>query len=245
MRVRRIGEESSDSNQQDRVQWYGLRARIDKAPLRYEGVTTIAVYARGGTKLSAQSESQVSLIATRKLPILVNGAWSEPTATRDIAPWASYVSKSVGATDDDVDIEEFVRYGAIWHSRGDYFDFSVEEAGTVKEALNDALKAGFAEFTLERGRITPVRDEPRSQIKNMYTPQNMNGSLKRSFTLPAPDDFDGVSIKYRDQRTWAEETVKCRLPGDAFQTVKEITLDGVTDRDRAWRYGMRQRRAQV
>ncbi|MFJ7787735.1 host specificity factor TipJ family phage tail protein [Pseudomonas sp. NPDC096925] len=245
MRVRRIGEESSDSNQQDRVQWYGLRARIDKAPLRYEGVTTIAVYARGGTKLSAQSESQVSLIATRKLPVLVNGAWSEPTATRDIAPWASYVSKSVGATDDDVDIEEFVRYGAIWHSRGDYFDFSVEEAGTVKEALNDALKAGFAEFTLERGRITPVRDEPRSQIKFMYTPQNMTGSLKRSFTLPAPDDFDGVSIKYRDQRTWAEETVKCKLPGDAFKTVKEITLDGVTDRDRAWRYGMRQRRAQV
>lgn len=245
IRVRRIGEESTANTKQDRVQWYGLRARIDKAPLRYPGVTVIAMYARGGTKLSAQSESQVSVIATRKLPVLIDGVWSEPTPTRRIEPWVSYVTKSVGATDDDLDIEEFVRYGATWLSRGDYFDFATEEAGTVKEAINRALLAGFAEFTLERGRITPVRDEPRAQIGKMYTPQNMDGSLKRSFTLPAPDDYDGVLIKYRDGRTWAEETVKCKLQGDSFLTVKEMTLDGVTDRDRAWRYGMRQRRAQA
>lgn len=245
MRVRRIGEESTANTKQDRVQWYGMRARIDKAPLRYPGVTVIAVYARGGTKLSAQSESQVSVIGTRKLPVLVDGTWSAPTATRDIAPWVHYVAEDAGATDDDLDIEEFVRHGATWQSRGDYFDFAVEEAGTVKDALNDALKAGFAKFTLERGRITPVRDELRTQIGKMYTPQNMTSSLKRAFTLPAPDDYDGVLIKYRDGNTWAEETVKCKLDGDAFIRVEEITLDGVTDRDRAWRYGMRQRRAQV
>lgn len=245
IQVRRIGEESTANTKQDRVQWYGMRARIDKAPVRYPGLTVMTVYARGGTKLSAQSESQVSVIATRKLPVLVGDTWSEPVPTRSIESWVRYIAADSGASDDDLDVEEFSRYSDIWTPRKDYFDFSVEEAGTVKEAINDALKAGFAKFTLERGRITPVRDEPRTQILNMYTPYNMTGPLKRSFTLPAPDDYDGVLIKFKDGKTWAEETVKCKLPGDAFNRVKEITLDGVTDRDRAWRYGMRERRTQV
>lgn len=245
IRVRRIGAESTENFKFNRVQWYGLRGRIDKAPTRYNGVTTMALYIRGGSRLSAQAESQVSVIATRKLPVLVGGEWTDPVATRDITSWVNHVSKSVGAVDDDLNIEELARYGEVWSARGDYFDFSVEGSSTVKECINDALTAGFAEFTLERGQITPVRDEPRTQIGKMYTPQNMTAPLKRSFTLPAPDDYDGVLIKYRDGITWAEEPVKCKLPGDAFNRVQEITLDGVTDRDRAWRYGMRKRRAQV
>jgi hypothetical protein len=245
VRVRRIGEESSENFKFNRVQWYGLRARIDKAPTRYEGCTVMALYVRGGDKLSAQSQSQVSVVATRKLPVLVNGAWSEPTATRDIAPWVNYVMMSAGGTDDDMDTDELARYGALWSSRGDYFDYKVEDDSTVKECLNDALLAGFAEFTLERGRVTPVRDEPRSVFEQMYSPQNMTTDLKRNFMLPAPDDYDGVEVKYVDQVTRAEEVVDCSLPGDAKQTVQTITLKGVTSRDKAWRYGRRRRRMQV
>ncbi|MFJ7884610.1 host specificity factor TipJ family phage tail protein [Pseudomonas sp. NPDC096917] len=245
VRVRRVGEESSENFKFNRVQWYGLRGRIDKAPSRYQGCTVMALYVRGGDKLSAQSQSQVSVVATRKLPILVNGAWSVPTATRDIVPWVNYVMKSVGGTDEDMDVEELARYGAIWSSRGDYFDFPVEDDSTVKECINDALLAGFAEFTLERGRVSPVRDEPRTQIGHMYTPQNMTEELKRNFTLLEPDAYDGVDIKYVDEVTRATETVPCRLPGDAGKTVQTVTVKGVTNRDRAWRYGMRLRRAQV
>lgn len=245
VRVRRIGEESSENFKFNRVQWYGLRGRIDKAPARYEGCTVMALYVRGGDKLSAQSQSQVSVVGTRKLPVLVGGQWSDPVATRDIVPWVNYVMKSSGGTDSDLDLDEFSRYGAIWSQRGDRFDYKVEDDSTVKECINDALLAGFAEFTLERGRVTPVRDEPRSQIGNMYTPQNMTGPLKRNFTLPAPDDYDGVDVKYVDEITRAEELVQCRLPGDLGLTVMTITLRGVTNRDRAWRIGMRSRRAQV
>ena len=39
----------------------------------------MALYVRGGDKLSAQSQSQVSIVATRKLPVLVGGVWSETT----------------------------------------------------------------------------------------------------------------------------------------------------------------------
>ncbi|MGO4003178.1 host specificity factor TipJ family phage tail protein [Pseudomonas fluorescens] len=245
VRVRRIGEESTESFKFNRVQWYGLRGRIDKAPTSYKDCTVMALYVRGGDKLSAQSQSQVSVVATRKLPVLVDGAWSVPTATRDIVPWVNYVMKSVGGTDDDMDVEELARYGAIWSGRADYFDFPVEEVSTVKECINDALLAGFAEFTLERGRVTPVRDEPRSQISHMYTPQNMTQELKRNFTLLEPDAYDGVDIKYVDEVTRATEVVPCRLEGDAGKTVQTVTVKGVTNKDRAWRYGMRLRRAQV
>ncbi|MDI3391450.1 host specificity factor TipJ family phage tail protein [Pseudomonas sp. V98_8] len=245
VRIRRIGEESPENFKFNRVQWYGLRGRIDKAPTRYEGCTVMALYVRGGDKLSAQSQSQVSVVATRKLPVLVDGAWSVPTATRDIVPWVNYVLKSVGGTDDDMDVEELAHYGAIWSSRADHFDFPVEDDSTVKECLNDALLAGFAEFTLERGRVTPVRDEPRTQIGHMYTPQNMTEELKRNFTLLEPDAYDGVDIKYVDTVTRATEVVECRLPGDAGKTVQTVTVKGITNRDRAWRYGMRLRRAQV
>lgn len=244
-RTRRIGEESTSTSKFDRVQWYGMRARIPKQKDSYEGVTVIALYVRGGDKLSAQSQSQVSVVATRKLPVLVDGAWSEPTATRDIVPWVNHVMKSVGGTDEDMDVEELARYDELWSGRGDYFDYKVEDDSTVKECLNDGLLAGFAEFTLERGSVTPVRDELRSQIGHMYTPQIMTQGLKRNFTLLEPDAYDGVDIKYVDEVTRAKEVVPCRLPGDAGDTVQTVTLKGVADRDRAWRYGMRLRRAQV
>ncbi|MEB2514782.1 host specificity factor TipJ family phage tail protein [Pseudomonas sp. YuFO20] len=245
VRIRRIGDESPENFKFNRVQWYGLRGRIDKAPTKYNDCTIMALYVRGGDKLSAQSQNQVSVIATRKLPILVDGSWSAPVATRDIVPWVNYVMKSAGGTDDDMDIDELARYGAIWNGRGDYFDYAVEDDSTVKECINDALLAGFAEFTLERGRVTPVRDEVRTQISHMYTPQNMTEQLKRSFTLPAPDDYDGVDIKYIDEKTRATEVVRCRLPGDLGLRVQTVTLKGVTNRDKAWRIGMRIRRAQV
>lgn len=245
VRVRRIGKESPENFKFNRVQWYGLRGRIDKAPTRYEGCSVMALYVRGGDKLSAQSQSQVSVVGTRKLPVLVDGQWSAPVATRDIVPWVNYVMKSAGGTDSDLDLEEFARYGAVWSPRGDYFDYKVEDDSTVKECLNDALLAGFAEFTIERGRVTPVRDEPRAVFEQMYTPQNMTGPLRRNFTLPAPDDYDGVEVKYIDAVTRAEEVVDCSLPGDAKQTVQTITVKGVTDRNRAWRIGRRRRRAQV
>jgi hypothetical protein len=245
IRIRRIGAESPENFKFNRVQWYGLRGRIDKAPSSYKDCTTMALYVRGGDKLSAQSQNQVSVIATRKLPVLVDGSWSAPVATRDIVPWVNYVMKSAGGIDDDMDIEEFARYGAIWSGRNDYFDYAVEDDSTVKECINDALLAGFAEFTLERGQVTPVRDELRTQIGHMYTPQNMTEQLKRSFTLPAPDDYDGVDIKYIDEVTHATETVRCGLPGDQGGRVQTVELKGVTNRNKAWRIGRRMRRAQV
>lgn len=242
VRTRRIGEESTSSNKQDRVQWFGLRARIERAPRRYEGVTVMVVYIKGSNRLSAQSQTMVSVRPTRVLPVRSGGAWAVETPTRDIVPWLAHVARSIGYTDDDLDLAEMDRLDAIWRARGDKFDLEVNGQETVLEALNTALMAGFAELTIDRGLMRPVRDEPRSVYEHLYTPQSMVARLVRKFTTVRPDDYDGVDVEYMDEDTWQKETVKCRLPGDQGLKTEKITLRGVINRDRAWRIGMRQRR---
>ncbi|MFJ3147532.1 host specificity factor TipJ family phage tail protein [Pseudomonas hunanensis] len=244
VRVRRIGEESTSSNKQDRVQWYGLKGRISRAPKRYEGVTVMSVYIKGSNRLSAQSETMVSTRPTRILPVRRGGRWVDEEPTRSIAPWVLHVGKSIGYLDDDLHLAEFDRLSPTWDARGDTFDLAVTEQSTVIECMNKALAAGFSEVTIDRGQIRPVRDQPRSVFEHMYTPQNMTGNLVRNFSTVRPDDYDGVDVEYVDERTWQKETVICRLPGDAGSRVEKVTLDGVVNRDRAWRIGMRQRRRQ-
>src|SRR5690606_13540947 len=112
------------------------------------------------------------------------------TPTRDIVPWIAHVARSIGYTDADLDMAEIERLGAIWAARGDYFDYSADSSMTVKRVMNDAMQAGFATLTIDRGRIRPVRDEPRTTFEQPYTPQNMTGPLVRQFSARKPDDYD-------------------------------------------------------
>lgn len=222
--------------------WYGARGLM-VAPSSYSGVTTMAINIRGGDRLSSQSESMVSVEATRKLPLLVNGSWTDPQATRDIAPFVAYVSKSLGYTDADLDLNELARLDAIWKSRQDYYDQATNSNGTAKAIINDALSCGFAELTIDNGLLRPARDEPRTVFESMYSPQAMTSNLERDFTAIRPDDYDGVDVEYTDGVSWQVETVECRLPGDLGMRAMKIKADGCTNRTKAWRIGMRQRRA--
>lgn len=239
-RVRR-GPASSDE-WQDSVVWYSC-AGLLASPISYDGVTIMSVNARGGDRLSAQSESMVSVEATRKLPIRSGGLWFPAQATRDIAPFFAYVAKSVGYTDAEIDYAELDRLDAVWRDRGDHYDQSTNSNGTAKGVINDALGCGFSELTVDRGLLRPARDEPRVAFESMYTPQNMTESLERTFTAVRPDDFDGVDVEYTDGISWQVETVECRLDGDLGLRVQKIQANGCTDRTKAYQIGMRQRRA--
>lgn len=243
VRVRRQGADSAEATISDTVQWYGLRSRLN-APTSYADVTTMALRVRSGNRLSAQTENLISIEATRILPILDGGLWLPAAPTRDISAWVGYVVQDVGYTLGDIDISELDRLNDIWQSRGDFFDESVETTTTVKSLLGDSLAAGFSELTIDRGLIRPVRDEPRTVYEHMYTPQNMLEPMVRSFKALNVDDFDGVDVEYMDETSWQIETVECRLPGDIGRRVEKMKVNGVTNRDRAWRMGMRQRRAQ-
>lgn len=239
VQIGRVGGESVAITSLDRLELTALRCKLPTVT-SYPGVTTMAVSIIGSDEISSQSNNQINLETLRKLPPVAGGS---PTPTRSIARAACHVARTTGYDSDQLDVDEFERLDALGESRGDYFDYWFSDL-TAKEALDTILRAGFAEATIDTGAIVPVRDEPRTKFEQPYSPQNMTGPLQRKFTGPKPDEPDGVEVEFTKAGTWTSETVKCFLPGDQGIKLDKIKLDGVTDRTRAWRIGMRRRRAQ-
>ncbi|KAA5841980.1 hypothetical protein F2A38_15725 [Pseudomonas chlororaphis] len=214
----------------DAIQWYGLRTRLP-VPASYAGVTVMTMNIRGGDRLGAQSERQVNCVPTR----LYGGGTS-----RSIKDAALHVCSTLGIDQSLIDIEaiQAVESG-YWQPRGETYDMTHEKQSSVRDVLAGIFGAGMSHLSTGNGLIS-VRREGVQPSRGVITPHDMTSELSASFTAPSPDDFDGVDIEYLDQYTWKKETVKCRLPGSQGLKVDKIELDGVTDRVRAWRIGMRQ-----
>ncbi|WP_144180464.1 MULTISPECIES: host specificity factor TipJ family phage tail protein [unclassified Pseudomonas] len=235
----RINDEARDD-----ATWTDLRGRLQNSPTSYPGLTVMTCNIRGGDRLSAQSESQVSVEATRILPLMEGGTGP----SRDIVPWCIYQLKQRGYTDDDLDLPEWQAFHNTCVARGDTYDETLESTITVKDMINNALACGFGELVTFRGLLRPVRDSARAAFDvtygpktQTYSPQNMTKMLKISGAMPSINDFDGVDVEYFSRETWAWETVECRWPGDLGTKVEKIKMPGVSDKTRAWRIGMRRR----
>jgi len=233
-RLRRESPEGG-GNTRDTIYWYGLRSQL-AAPTAYEGVTTIAMTIRTGDRLGAQSDRRVSLVAER----LYEGGTG-----RSISDAAIHVLSSLGISADEVDIDKLLELEAnYWTPRGETFDFEYTEQSSVREVLQTIFAAGVSHLTLTDGLIGAIR-EGVQPVRGTITNHELVDELTASFTAPGQDDFDGVDVKYRDANTWSEETVECRIDGSLGLKVDSITIDGVLDRDRAWRIGMRALRKQL
>ncbi|WP_347784092.1 host specificity factor TipJ family phage tail protein [Pseudomonas kurunegalensis] len=235
----RINDEARDD-----ATWTDLRGRMQNSPTSYPGLTVMTCNIRGGDRLSAQSESQVSVEATRILPLMEGGTGP----TRDIVPWCIHQLKQRGYTDDDLDLPEWQAFHEICVARGDTYDETLDATITVKDMVNNALACGFGELVTFRGLLRPVRDSARAAFDvtygpktQTYSPQNMTKMLKISGAMPSINDFDGVDVEFFSRTTWAWETVECRWPGDLGIKVEKIKMPGISDRTRAWRVGMRRR----
>ncbi len=244
VRVRRVGASATSTQVKDTIQWYGLKSRL-RTRASYPRWTTMAAKLRVGGRLGAQSENQINVVATRMLPVLQSdGTWSAPQPTRDISAFARYITGSIGYSDLSLDADELRRLNPIWKTRGETLDH-VYDLTTAQDALKLAFRAGFSELTVSHGLIRPVRDDVRTQFEQSYSPLNMAKSLRESVSPRKPMDPDGVEVEYIDAETWTSMTVKCLLPGDQGFKLEKLKLDGVTDRVRAWRIGMRRRREQA
>jgi hypothetical protein len=255
-RIRRLppqGSSGRNDEAQDDSQWYSLYGRMfTQSPTSYEGMTMLTADIRGGDRLSTRAENLISLECTRKLPVLRNGMWLPMQPTREISATIGYICRDSGYSDtEDLDIATLERLERTrWTPRGEYYDKIVTDQDTVKGYLIEALIPGMSELTIDRGVITAVRDEPRGEtFDHVYNPRVMLAPLSRNFTGPQlPDQFDGVDVEYYDHLTKQDEVVECRLqiaPGvyEPGVKVKKERLEGVGDRTRAWRYGMRVRRS--
>jgi len=241
------GSGDPDKEQNDTMMWQRLKGlMINSSPSSYAGLTVMTCDIRGGDRISSQSESLVNLACTRMLPVLRAGAWQTMQATREISAAVGHIIRSVGYSDTaDIDLVELERLESTrWTPRGDTYDMIVMKVGTVKSNLLDALQAGFSELTIDRGLLVPVRDEPRGEsFDHVYNPQVMLQPLSYEFSMPdQPDDFDGVDVEYYDHGTRQNETMQCRLPGDAGERVEKLKLEGVCVDYKAWQWGMRRRR---
>lgn len=245
MRIRRIGAEDTATDSMDTINWFGLKSLLP-TPTSYVGITTLALTLTGSDTIASQTENKINVVPQRKLQIVQDGAFTTALyPTNDIAPVVRYIARSVGYGDDQIDIAELIRLDAIWKARGDTFKYIYDSNVVVRDAINTALNVGFSEMTVSQGKIKPVRDEPRDMLNaHMYTPQNMTKALKTSFSVVTPEESDGIRVTYVDEDTWEEATVLCLLPSDAGFKLDEITIDGVTTRNKAYQLGMRQRSIQ-
>ena len=239
----RLGGRGNEEARDDTT-WYDLRGRMQNSPTSYPGLTVMTCEIRGGDRLSAQSESQISAEATRILPLMEGGTGP----TRDIVPWCIYQLKQRGYTDDDLDLPEWQAFHEICVARWDTYDETLDSTITVKDMINNALACGFGELVTFRGLLRPVRDSARAAFDvtygpktQTYSPQNMTKMLKISGSMPSINDFDGVDVEYLSRETWAWETVECRWPGDLGTKVEKIKMPGFSEKPRAWRFGMRRR----
>lgn len=247
----KVGGENS-AEVQDTTMWIGLKGlMVNATRTSFPGVTMMTCDIRGGDRLASQTESLVSVECTRILPVLRDGVWVDEIPTREISAAIGYVMRNIQYSDtEDLDIVELERLERdVWTPRGDTYDRAFASPGTVKSVLAECLSVGFAELTIDRGVIKPVRDEPRGEIfDHVYNPQVMLKPLAYEFQGPdLPDQFDGVDVEYYDHTTRQDEVVRCRmrLPGGAFEPgvrVQKLRLEGVRNREKAWQWGMRERR---
>lgn len=246
IRVRRLTFEDTSTQSLDRIEWLGLRCALTPND-SYSDISTLALIIQGSDLIASQTENQINIVETRKIPRWNGSAWTAPESTRDISAWVRHIAHSVGYTDADIDMDELIRLHGIWTARGETFNHIQDEPTTVKEALNTVLRAGMAELTTDGGRITPVRDGPRTTPEHMYSPHNYieGGGLVVSVSTPRHDDPDGIDVEFfSEEAGWVNDTVPCRLPGDSGFRAEKVRLDGVTDINQAYRIGMRERSRQ-
>jgi hypothetical protein len=241
VQVKRVTGAEDNTRIYDKVEWTALKSELESAT-SYADVTTIAIKVRGTNALSNSAENKFNLIATRKLPIYQDDAWTEPQATTDIAPFFAHVIKDVGHGDEQIGLTELARLHGVWQGRNDEFNAVFDNDSTLFNVLKRVLSSGFAEPTLDYGQIIPVRDEPRTGFDYMYQPENMKTPLKREIKLFDPDEPDGIEVEYFSDTTWKPETVLCLLDGELGIKPKKVRAFGITNKTKAWQFGMRKRR---
>jgi len=217
----------------DSVQWQSMRAMLSTHPTRYRDITTIALTARTGNRLAAQSDRRVSVTGTR---LYGNGLQN-----RSISGALLHVLTSAGMDTSEIDSAAITALeNQYWTPRGERFDFSADSGDiSVLDMVQKISNAGMGYFLLSDGLASAGREGIKPWT-GIITPHESTEELQTSFSAPSADDYDAVDVTYINGTTWAEETVQCRSPGNPTPVkIEDYRLDGVTDPDRAYRIGMR------
>ena len=252
IRIRRVTKEPDTIDITDRVELTRIKSRLE-SPVSYPDLTTATLRLVGTNTFSSTSENRVNIRgATKKLPTideLETGSWdlsgSNPAhSTRSVMRWCAWMLQKHMPQKyrTQIDWDRFRDLDALLESRGDFLDAEFKDETTLWEALKIALSAGYCEPSIRDGRFHPARVAQSSSFEHVYTPDIMLGEgLQVDHAHFDDQDVDGVDVEYFSTETNSMEVVECRAPGDLGVNPLRIQSIGITDRTRAWRWGMRER----
>lgn len=221
VRFQRTNNNDQDSRTGHELRWSGLKAYLDEDedPLLAE-VTRVAVKAKATDNLSSRSSRLVNGVVTRKLPVWSPATgWSEPQATRDIAPALAYILRAENGaklTDNRIDVAGLHQLHQTWVARGDTFNGVFDSTITAWEALIRVARVGRAAPFQQGGMVRVVRDEPRAMPSALFNGRNIvKGSFQIEYLMPGADTADAVTLEYWSEKTWATaEVTAARIGGE-------------------------------
>ncbi|WP_455275139.1 host specificity factor TipJ family phage tail protein [Ralstonia thomasii] len=243
VRAQRVGNKDLGSRVANTVQWAGLRAYLPTQHY-FGNVTLLAMVIRATNNLNSQTARKINVIATRKLPIWNGTSWSANTATRNPAWAMADVLRNTdygrGLADSRINLASLQTLAATWDARGDKFDGVFDTSATLWDALSQIGNVGDAMPVYYAGIIDAVRDEKKTVRTAMFTPNNIvANSLSIEYLFPNYDTPDHVIVEYVDGTTFQPAEVPCVLSGGTQLRPSRLKLFGCTDRNQAWRHGMR------
>lgn len=252
MRFQRGTAEENKTDVLETVNLVRVRGLLN-SPISYDDVTTVQLRLRGTNALAQTAQNKISVRgAMRCLPTLTelknyiqNGTdftLTDNHATSSIMRFVAwqmwYVSRQ-----DKVDWNTLEQLESLLEPRGDELNMDFSDQTTLWEALKVMLAPGYCEPATTAGKLKPVRFAATDEFQHFYPASVMlDNGLQREDTYVDDSEPAGIIAEYIDSSTGQNETVNCFMSGDSEELAKRIQVKGITDRTRAWRYGMRMRR---
>lgn len=244
VRLQRITPKNDSQYVHDTVTWAALKGYLHD-PDNTSINTRLAISVRASEQIGNRALTDMSVIATRRLPQWdpVDG-WGTETETKSIG-WAladlCRASYAGDRSDLHYDLERLYELDQqltpLGHEFNAYFD---TEGVSVWEAL---VKAGTP------GRITPidkggfytfVRDEIQPSTVQAFTMRNIQkGSFRIEYSGVLEETADSIIVKFQDEdNNYRVRELTCSLPDSPAQNPRIVDLFGVTNATRAKELGM-------
>ena len=225
---------SEDTKRHEIVSWAGLKgvlAMNGQVPA-YGKVTLLAVRLKASAGLGSAARSRIRVTATRNLG---EGKSSDNpiTVIKDI--WTDkFVGMGRPLDELETDLLDLVELEWEALDGGPSFNGSFDTRSTGMESMNAVMSMAGAKV-IQVGGLTTIAQEQAQPVRTaMFTSANMvRDSLKIEYGFDTDNDYDGVTVEYRDPVSWQPAFVT--QPEDA-EYPDTYTLFGCTDKFYAQKY---------